>query len=108
MEKIIQVGILFSYYENLLNEKQRQVINRYYNEDLSLNEIAALSGKTKQAVSDMINRTVSKLYKYEEELSLVKKTREYSNNLINLKAMVEGDFSKEEILTEISRMIDNI
>ena len=56
MEKIVKVAELFDIYGPLLNEKQRDVINCYYNEDLSLKEIADNNNKYKKAISDMMTR----------------------------------------------------
>ena len=47
MEKIVKVAQLFDIYGALLNEKQRDVINCYYNEDLSLQEIADNTDRSK-------------------------------------------------------------
>lgn len=66
---------LYDIYGPLLNEKQRDVINCYYNEDLSLQEIAENNNKSKQAISDMMTRTVDKLFEFEDELSLLEKKR---------------------------------
>ncbi len=48
MEKIVKVAQLYDVYGPLLNDKQRDVINCYYNEDLSLQEIADSDGKSKK------------------------------------------------------------
>ena len=40
MEKNVEVGLLFSFYKNMLTDKQIESIDLYYNEDLSLSEIS--------------------------------------------------------------------
>lgn len=82
MEKIVKVAQLYDMYGPLLNEKQRDVINCYYNEDLSLQEIADNDGRSKQAISDMINRSVDKLFEFENELSLLKSKTELKASLL--------------------------
>ena len=50
MEKKVEISILLEIYGNLLTEKQKEYMNYYYNEDLSLSEIAENDGITRQAV----------------------------------------------------------
>ena len=107
MEKIVKVAQLYDVYGQLLNEKQRDVINCYYNEDLSLQEIADNDGKTKQAISDMINRSVDKLFEFENELSLLKSKTELKASLLDIRELIESSNNKEAIrkLTEIIEKI---
>ena len=97
MEKIVKVAQLYDVYGQLLNEKQRDVINCYYNEDLSLQEIADNDGKTKQAISDMINRSVDKLFEFEDELSLLKSKTELVGALYDIRELIESSNNKEAI-----------
>lgn len=49
MEKIVKVAQLYDMYGPLLNEKQRDVINCYYNEDLSFKRLLTMTvGQSKQ------------------------------------------------------------
>lgn len=74
MEKLVEVGILFDYYGSLLSERQRSMVDKYYNEDLSLNEIGDLYGISKQAVSENIKRAEKRLYSFEDKLHLKKRS----------------------------------
>ena len=64
---------LLDWYEDLLTERQRDILDLYYREDLSLSEIAENLAITRSAVSDSINKTMKQLENYESKLSLVKK-----------------------------------
>ena len=97
MEKIVKVAQLYDVYGQLLNEKQRDVINCYYNEDLSLQEIADNDGRSKQAISDMINRSVDKLFEFEDELSLLKSKTELVGALYDIRELIESSNNKEAI-----------
>ena len=97
MEKIVKVAELYDIYGPLLNEKQRDVINCYYNEDLSLQEIAENNNKSKQAISDMMTRTVDKLFEFEDELSLLKKKEELKDALMSIRELMENSKNKEAI-----------
>ena len=57
IEKNIRVSTLLDYYGAMLTEKQRNFIELYYNEDLSLAEIGNPLGITRQAVMSLIKRT---------------------------------------------------
>lgn len=75
MDKLVEMGILFDYYGKLLTGTQYDVVDQYYNEDLSLTEIADLNNISKQAVSENLKRAEKNLYDYENRLALIKKNR---------------------------------
>ena len=54
MSKNLDITLLLDFYGDLLTEKQRTFISYYYNDDLSLAEIAANEGITRQGVRDAI------------------------------------------------------
>ena len=107
MEKIVKVAELFDIYGPLLNDKQRDVINCYYNEDLSLQEIADNNKKSKQAISDMMSRSVDKLFEFEDELSLLSKQEELKETLIGIRELMENS-NYEQAINEITKKIESI
>ena len=74
MDKKIEISMLWQIYGALLTEKQKEYIDYYYNEDLSLAEIAQNDGITRQGVRDIIKKGEKKLFEYEEKLLFMKKT----------------------------------
>ena len=62
MEKNVKVSILCELYGKLLTEKQYEFLNDYYNNDLSLSEIAENNKITRQAVRDNIKKGEKKLF----------------------------------------------
>lgn len=118
MEKLVEVGILFDFYGNLLSERQYQAIEYYYVEDLSLSEIGEELHITRQGVFDTLRRAEEKLYHYEEILGLVKKfnnnqdkireIREISKEIQSLGKDSLNTISKkaEEIQNIISQILD--
>jgi len=72
-EKDLRVSGLLDIYGEILTEKQRDVIDLYYNEDLSLAEIAEHEGITRQGVRDNIKRGEVVLMEMEEKLHFYKK-----------------------------------
>ena len=74
MDKNIEISMLWEIYGSLLTDKQNEYIDYYYNQDLSLSEIAENDGITRQAVRDIIKKGERKLFEYEEKLLFMKKT----------------------------------
>ena len=56
MSKNLDVAVLLDFYGAMLTDKQRDAIDLYYNQDLSLSEIAELQNITRQGVRDSIKR----------------------------------------------------
>ena len=50
MAKNLEISYLLDFYSEMLTQKQREVIEYYYNDDLSLSEIAMNEGITRQGV----------------------------------------------------------
>lgn len=73
MEKNVEISILCDLYGKLLSKKQFEFLNDYYNNDLSLSEIAENNNITRQAVRDIIKKGEKKLFEYEEKLLFMKK-----------------------------------
>ena len=71
MDKIAETSLLYDFYGQLLTEKQRQVMSLYHEENLTLSEIAAEFGISRQAVYDNIHRSEKAMESYEAKLGLV-------------------------------------
>lgn len=67
MSKNLYISALLDVYGFFLSEKQRIVTEHYYNDDLSLAEIAENEGITRQGVNDLIKRAEAQLKIYEEK-----------------------------------------
>lgn len=81
MEKNIEISLLLDFYGELLKPDAGQMINLYYNEDLSLSEIAAQTGITRQGVRDRIKRCEQTLFELEQKLGMLKRFRELEQGL---------------------------
>ncbi len=69
MNKIEANGLL-DFYSVLLTEKQQMITEYYFREDLSLQEIAEMTGVSRSAVHDLIRRCEKELQNYEDKLHL--------------------------------------
>ena len=83
MEKNVKISILCQLYGKLLTEKQYEILNDYYNNDLSLSEIAQNSEITRQAVRDILKKGEKKLFEYEEKLNFMKRTLNQEKRTLN-------------------------
>lgn len=73
MEKIVEQGILYDFYGELLTEHQRRLYEDAVYNDLSLREIADENGISRQGVHNLLRRCDKILEGYEEKLHLVEK-----------------------------------
>lgn len=63
MEKNVKVGMLLDLYGEMLTDKQKDILDLYYNNNLSLAEISEDVGITRQAVRDSIVKGENKLFR---------------------------------------------
>lgn len=83
--KPLEMCLLFDFYGEILTEKQKELFDLYYNEDLSLAEISENIGITRQGVRDGIVRAEHTLREMEKKLGLVSK---YGNVELVIKSMI--------------------
>ena len=84
MEKKVEISILCDLYGKLLTDKQFEFLDDYYNNDLSLSEIAENNNITRQAVRDIIKKGENKLFEYEEKLGFMKRTLKQEEQIVNV------------------------
>ena len=94
MEKKVEISVLCQIYGKLLTKKQFEFIEDYYNNDLSLSEIAENNNITRQAVRDVIKKGEIKLFEFEEKLLIMKKT-------LDQEKQIQG------IIEELNKIKDN-
>lgn len=71
----LYISLYNDYYGSLLTDYQRELIDGYYNLDMSLGELAEEHGISPQGVRDALKRAEKQLQSYEQKLSLVAKTQ---------------------------------
>ena len=67
-----RMAMLFDFYGDLLTERQREFYDLYYNEDLSLAEIAENYGISRQGVRDVIVRAEAAMSEIEEKTHIIR------------------------------------
>ena len=68
-----RMTMLFDFYGDVLTDRQKEFYDLYYNEDLSLGEIAENYGITRQGVRDVIVRAEAVLTELEDKTGLIKR-----------------------------------
>ena len=71
VDETVRLNLLFDFYGRLLTERQRRIFVMYYEDDLSLGEIAEQIDVSRQAVYDILKRSAKALEKFEKQLRLV-------------------------------------
>ena len=73
MDKILEQALLYDFYGELLTAHQKEIYEQFVLDDLSLGEIAADAGISRQGVHDIVKRCARSLEEYERKLHLVGK-----------------------------------
>lgn len=97
MAKDLLISALLDFYGPFLSEKQRNLLHHYYNEDLSLSEIAENEQITRQGVRDLIKRGELQLKKFEEECG-------WCQNVLALQSVLDNDQPDNEKLKIIKEI----
>ncbi|MBQ8725335.1 MAG: DNA-binding protein [Oscillospiraceae bacterium] len=109
MAKDLQFIMLLDCYGEFLTERQRQVTELYYGEDLSLGEISEISGITRQAVRDSIKRSEEILLDMEEKLRFAErlgKLREKFSEIAEAARTVSSETADNPAAQEKCRRIE--
>lgn len=101
MDKKLTVSLLLDFYGQVLSEKQFQIMDYYYNDDLSLREISEILGITRQGVHDTIKRSEAFLEELEQSLGLYSKWQGLQQRLESIEGAVK------EINCENDRLCKN-
>lgn len=107
MEKNVKVSMLCEIYGNLLTKKQLNILEDYYNQDLSLSEIADNNKVTRQAIRDIIMKGEKKLFELEEKLEIMKKMlkqEEKISSVLSELTKIQTKFTDKQI----AQILENI
>lgn len=100
MAKDLAIGALLDVYGVFLSDKQRVIMSHYFNDDLSLSEIAENENITRQAVSDIIRRGEITLKKYENECG-------YCLKISELQKICKADMSDSSKISLIEKILED-
>ena len=104
MEKIVEQGLLYDFYGELLNEHQRRIYEDAVMNDMSLSEIAQEAGISRQGVHDLIKRCDKTLEEYDSKRHLMERFRNIKEKLEQIKLLSSEEAVKklaDDILEEL-------
>lgn len=110
MEKIVEQGLLYDFYGELLTEHQRTVYEGVVFNDMSLSEIAEEQGISRQGVHDLVKRCNKILAGYEEKLKLVQKFNQTKQMVEEIKELA-GAYKKtgdKDLIDQIEALSEEI
>ncbi len=84
MEKNLEISLLFDFYGEMLTKTQQEAISLYYNDDLSLGEVAEILSMSRQGVRDALNRAKKSLYTFEDNLKLCERFSKTKEGLLKI------------------------
>lgn len=97
MEQRTVLNLYFDFYGSLLTNKQQQIFKLYFEDDLSLAEIAEETQVTRQAVHDNLQRSEKQLLYFEKQLALAEKFLKQKNDIMQAYALLKNNSKSENI-----------
>ena len=107
-EKDLNISYLLDFYGELLSDRKRIIMDMYFNEDLSLSEIAEQIGISRQGVRDIIKKSEDELHFYEEKLGLAKKLQAVEsavNALYNKAVLQNAPMETQQQIAELAELV---
>lgn len=109
MERIVEQGLLYDFYGELLTEHQRKIYEDVVYNDLSLTEIAQENGISRQGVHDLVRRCNHLLQEYEDKLHLVDRFMRIRSRVEQLKQLTnDSEMNKDKLIEEIESLSSKI
>ena len=99
-----EMALLLDFYGNALTERQRKTAELYFQEDLSLTEIAEMTGITRQGVRDGLKKAEKALFELEEKLGIAQRflsQRKALNQALQIAQQLPESPEKEALLSTI-------
>ena len=106
MANSLEITMLLDLYGETLTVKQRDYLNFYYNDDLSLSEIAENEGITRQGVRDAIKRAEALLFDMESKLKFSQKLEKFQKGLQDI-VKCSDEINEYNLSHDLSREIND-
>lgn len=107
-EKDLHVAFLLDFYGDVLTERKRDALDFYYNDDMSLSEIAEEMNISRQGVRDIIKKAEEELFFYEEKLGLAKKFQNAQSHAAKALEICERESVPDSVRDEIKRLLESV
>ncbi len=104
-EKNLKMACLLDFYGEILSERKQTVLSMYYNDDMSLAEIADEVGISRQGVRELIKKAEEELTFFEEKLGLFKTFRKAQEHLANLTKQLDADNAPVSLRGDVEALV---
>lgn len=105
MDKNVNMSLLIDFYGEMLSEKQREAMDLYYSEDLSLSEISDITGLTRPGVRDRLVKSEAILNNLEDKLGLLKRFEEMKDEISEIALELEsGSYDPHDIIERLKKL----
>ena len=109
LDQLLHISALLDFYGGMLTINQRQITRSYIDYNASLAEIAVENGTTRQAVSDVVRRSVKKLEDLEAKLGLVAKYNSIMKAIPDIsKKVTDSKEMQQKINFEFEKLIKTL
>lgn len=105
---ILKTTLLFDFYGELLTDKQKEIYELFYQNDMSLSEIAGELDISRQAVRDQLKRTEKILSDYEDKLKLVEKFMANRNSAKRIRRLIDELEEKNGLSDDAVKIVEQI
>lgn len=106
--KDMHVSLLLDFYGDVLSERRREVTELYYNDDLSLAEIAEETGISRQGVRDAIKKSEAELFELEEKLGLAERFEELRQQIAEISSSLSEIASKSDYKENLESVVEKL
>ncbi|MBQ9416631.1 MAG: winged helix-turn-helix transcriptional regulator [Clostridia bacterium] len=106
--KDLHISYLLDFYGEILSPKRRKVMLLYYNEDLSLGEIAQELGIARQGIWEQIKKAEEELLTYEEKLGLAGRFERLREDARKLHDLLEDEPLSEKARAGVRAYLDEV
>ncbi len=113
MDNLIERGMLFDFYGDLLTKHQQKIYSAVISDDLSLSELSEEEGISRQGIHDLIKRCDRILNGYEEKLGLIDKFKRIKAKISEIDKEIDDDKTmspvlKAHIKSELGQIIGDL
>ncbi|NLY49547.1 MAG: YlxM family DNA-binding protein [Firmicutes bacterium] len=114
MDARVRTGLLYDFYGPLLTARQQRFVELYFDEDLSLGEIAAEFEVSRQAVHDILRRSEAALEVFEAKLGLLERYQRERKTWERLRELVARlqasalEESEKKLVEEIATLVESM
>ena len=105
-EKDLRITVLLDFYGDILTPKRKTALDMYYNDDLSLSEIADQLGITRQGAHDLIKSAESDLRSYEAKLGLYERNEKIRTLLTGIGEQLQKESVSRELQEQFRELTD--